>query len=205
MDVREERLELADIEARALRFVDAEVAPFDLPAEGEPLEVEESRCALEVREPHRIKTPQPFELRAARDPPAQHVDEVGIVLLEHPEESGDVAADVVDRLDARPEPAPQEYPAHAHEGLGIAVMVDGLNDRADPLREVALAADVPGSGTHRHDCLHCCICHENSSLYPRPLRGCGAASLASCVVTSALSSVRRAGTPATPARAGQEK
>ena len=48
--------------------------------------------------------------------------------LQHAEEGRDVARDVVDHLDARPRRAAQEDAAHADERLGIAVVVDALDD-----------------------------------------------------------------------------
>lgn len=118
----------------------------NLAAEGQALEIEEARCALQIGQPVGRHRGQPIELGPASDAPAQHVDQIGIVLLEHAEEGGDVAADVVDHLDAGTRGAAQEDPAHPDKRLSIAVMGRRLDQRTNPPREIALAALITSSG-----------------------------------------------------------
>jgi hypothetical protein len=102
VDVGERRLQPTNVGARRSAGIDAETPAVDLVAEGEALEVEEARGALEVGQALRRQREEPLQLGPAGDPPPEHIDEIGIVLFKHPEEGSDVAADVIDHLGARP-------------------------------------------------------------------------------------------------------
>ena len=146
VDIRQHRLELGHIEARASSPVHTKAAANDLAAKGKPLEIQKPCSALQIGQTVGRQIAQAFELVAARQAPAQHVEEIGVVLLQHAKERRDIAGDIVDHLGPGPRRSTQEYPAHADEGLGIAVMLGAIDERADPPREIALAALVSGGG-----------------------------------------------------------
>lgn len=142
MEVGEHGFELGDVETGRSAGVDAEVALGDLAAEGQALEVEEARGALQIREGGWVLGEEAVEFRATGEAPAQHVDEIGVMLLEDAEEGDDIGADVVDLLGAGAAGAAQEDAAHANEGLGVGLVRDGVDDGAEAAGEIPLAADI---------------------------------------------------------------
>ncbi len=131
--------------------IPAEVPAGDLAAEGEPLEVEKARGALQVGQRVGVLGGQTLELGPAGHLPFQHVHQRLVVALEHPEETGNVAAEIVDRLHLRRRAPAQEHAAHADEGLGIEPMGRGLDRRDDAAGADLLAADIAGDRTDGRD------------------------------------------------------
>ena len=60
--------------------------------------------------------------------------------MQHSEQGDDVAADVVDDLDLRPDAPAQKDAAHADEGLDIGVVRGDGQHMTDALGQMALAA-----------------------------------------------------------------
>lgn len=146
MNVGQHRLQLGDIEPGAGAAVDLKVAAGDFPAEGESLQIEKTRRALQVGKPLSRQGRQALEFGPARHAEAKHVEQIGIVLLEHPEERGDVARDVVDRLEPWSGLPAKEDAAHTDERFGIAIMLGAVDQSADPAGQIAFAAQVTGGG-----------------------------------------------------------
>lgn len=99
---------------------------------------------MQIRERVRILSDQALEFGAARELPAEHVQERLKVMLKNPEQRDHVPARIVDHLDLRHVPPAQEEAAHADERL----RVDPVRDVGNPLdqvgRELLLPSDIPG-------------------------------------------------------------
>ena len=166
MDRLQQRSELGDIEPRSRRGNDAECPPRDLAAEGEPLDVEEARGALQVGKRRRIGALQPFESRPRRELEAEHVEECHIVALQDPEEGRDILRPVVDYLGRRPSIAAEEHPAHPDERFRIGGVRRRADQRYQPPRKVALAADVACCrADRRHHLQAICTTAERTRLF----------------------------------------
>lgn len=145
MDLGELDCKSRDVEATWSCRGDAEVAAGDLAAIGQALEVEEPGGPLQVGQGLGGGGGEALEFSAAGELPAQHVHERLVVALQDTEQDHDIAADVVDHLGGCAERPPEEDATHADEGLDIGVVRNLRQPLDDPLRQVALAAEV-GAG-----------------------------------------------------------
>ncbi len=142
MQLGKHRLELGDVEAGALPRIDTEIPPAHLPAKGKALQIEEPRRAVDVGQAIGGQREQPLIFGPAREPEPQVIDEIGVMLLQHPKQRHDVARYVVDELDVGPAPTAQKNAAHADERFGVVAVGDGIDNRHDGAGQIALAADV---------------------------------------------------------------
>lgn len=140
MKIFQHRLQRREIEASWAGAVDTKIATRDLTAESRALEVKESGGTFEVGQRVGVDGDQALEFGAGSELKAQRVEELRVVALEDPEQVGDVPAPVIDHLGLRARRAAQKDAAHADERLGIGRAGGGVDDGADALGEVALAA-----------------------------------------------------------------
>lgn len=127
----------------------------DLAAEGQALEIDEARRALEVGERCGVRLAQALELLAGGDLEAEHVEELGIMALEDPEEVHDLAVEIVHDLELRTPGPAEEHAAHAGEGLDIDRVIDAVDPLDDLLVEGLLAAHPEGNRSGGGNFRHC--------------------------------------------------
>ncbi len=85
MDLFQQRHQLGDVEASGTAHAGAEGPTGHLAAKTRPLQVEEARRPLQVRQGVGIGGHQPFELGAGGQLVFQHVQEGGVVALQDAE------------------------------------------------------------------------------------------------------------------------
>ena len=142
MHVLQHLAELVHVESGTGRGGGAEALAGHLAAERGALQVQESRRTLQIRKRIWRGRQQAFELGPAGHLPAQHVHQRHVMPLQHAEQRRHVAGDIVDHLRPRPERPAQEHPAHADEGLDVAVVWHGFEAADDQRRQAPLAADI---------------------------------------------------------------
>ena len=128
-----------------------EIAPRDFAAEGGALEVKKAGRPFQIGQRIGVGFDQPVEFDPGGQLEPQGVEELRIVPLQDAEQVGHIPARVIDHLGPGAHRSPQEDAAHADKGLGIGGAGDRIDDRADPLGEVALAAQPGRHGLHRID------------------------------------------------------